>query len=94
MCLKTIKHKKPPTEIKLVKDQSALYTQKILEDINTANIIGKLDSGVNADPNANYNIMESIIINSMQKHSTCKTVKYNKYKHKNIHGSHQELSNH
>ena len=27
LCLKTIKHKKPPTEIKLVKDQSALFTQ-------------------------------------------------------------------
>ena len=82
LCLKTIKHKKPPTEIKLVKDQSALFTQKILEDIKITNIIGKLNSGANADPNANYNIMESIIINSMQKHSTCKTVKYNKYKHK------------
>ena len=45
LCLKTIKHKKPPTEIKLVKDQAALFTQKIFEDINTTNIIGKLYSG-------------------------------------------------
>ena len=79
---KTIKHKKQPTEIKLVEDQSALFTQKI---------IGELDSGVNADPNANHNIMESIIINSMQKRSTCKTVKYNKYKHNKLRGSHKEL---
>ena len=54
LCLKTIKHKRPQTEIKLNKDQSALSTQKIIEDINT-NIIGKLDSCVDADPNANYN---------------------------------------
>ena len=41
-----------------------------------------MDKNLLSDPNHNYDIIESAILNSKQKNLPCKTVRFNKYKHK------------
>ena len=51
-------------------------------DIASKNIFDKLDKDLHADPNVNYNILESEIISSMNCHMEKKIVKFNRKKHK------------
>ena len=51
-------------------------------DIASKNILDRLDKDLHADPNANYKILESEIISSMNCHMEKKIVKFNRKKHK------------
>ena len=51
-------------------------------DIASKNIYEKLNKDIHCNPNENYNILESEIINSMESHMNKKTVKFNRRKHK------------
>ena len=51
-------------------------------DIASKNIVDRLNKDLHADPNANYKILESEIISSMNCHMEKKIVKYNRKKHK------------
>ena len=51
-------------------------------DLSNLNIASKLNQDINADPNTNYNILITHLSTLRDKHFPLKTVKYNKYKHK------------
>ena len=51
-------------------------------DIASKNIYEKLNKDIHCNPNKNYNILESKIINSMESHMNKKPVKFNRRKHK------------
>ena len=56
--------------------------EKFQNDIASKRIYDKLDKNLHADPNTNYKILESEIINSMNCHMEKKIVKFYKKKHK------------
>ena len=49
--------------------------------LNNLMFYGKLNGSPFADPNSNYDILESAIVNSINKHIVRKSVKFNKYQH-------------
>ena len=55
---------------------------KFRNGIEASNIWDKLDKDKFADPNENYHILETEIINQRVKHLPTKIVKYKKHKHK------------
>ena len=55
---------------------------KFRSGIEASNIWDKLDKDNLADPNENYHILETEIINQRLKHLPTKIVKYKKHKHK------------
>ena len=62
------------------KDENAI--QNFCSAITNANIMGKIDSSERACPDQNYNILQDILVQQMNKHLPVKKVKFNKYKHK------------
>ena len=61
---------------------SAESKMNFRNDIASKNIYEKLNKDIHCNPNENYNILESEIINSMESHMNKKTVKFNRRKHK------------
>jgi hypothetical protein len=51
-------------------------------ELDSLDIINKLDRDPLSDPNINYNILESCLIKAQKQHLPIKNVKFNKYKHK------------
>ena len=54
----------------------------LFHDLESKNIMSKLDHSLDADPNSNYEILEQTIIESMDKNMPKTKVKFNKYKTK------------
>ena len=70
-----------PNLVKLkIITQNALLNIK--NDLMMTNIHGQLDQSPSADVNSNYDIMFNGIHRVVDKHISSKTVKFNKYKHK------------
>ena len=57
--------------------------QKVKIEIDSYNCYNKLHKHQNEDPNLNYNIMHEEIMRAKNKYMPIKTMKFNKYKHKN-----------
>ena len=66
-------------KIKII-TQNALLNIK--NDLMMTNIHGQLDQSPSADVNSNYDIMFNEIHRVVEKHISSKTVKFNKFKHK------------
>ena len=73
---------KPKTRYITIYDNREDCKEKFQNDIASKRIYDKLDKNLHADPNTNYKILESEIINSMNCHMEKKVVKFNKKKHK------------
>ena len=56
--------------------------ESLIEDVRLSPIYENMNKDLLSDPNLNYDIMESIILNSKEKYLPSKTVRFNKYKHK------------
>ena len=65
-----------------MKDSLQTYKRELM----SLSIMEKLDKNINSAPNTNYEIPIAKLVNGREKHIPCKLVKYNKYKHKNLHG--------
>ena len=72
----------PPKFIK-INTQSEEAMQKVKIEIDSYNCYNKLHKHQNEDPNLNYNIMHEEIMRAKNKYMPIKTMKFNKYKHKN-----------
>ena len=55
---------------------------KFRNDIIDKRIFNQLNKDLHSNPNANYNLLESEIVHSMNSHLGIKIVKFNKKKHK------------
>ena len=60
--------------------------QNFKNDFESKNIYGILNKELNANFNENYSIFETASIDSMNTHLTKKEVKFNRRKHKRVHG--------
>ena len=63
------------------KDEKSL--RNFHESIVNSNLLSKLDCSTECDPNTNYDIINDTIQTAMDQHLPTKTVKFNRYKHKN-----------
>ena len=55
---------------------------KLYHELQSINIMDMLDQNESIDPNINYNILETILINTFDKHIPFHWVKIHKHKHK------------
>ena len=55
---------------------------KLHNELLSSNIYNLLDKSTSRNPNINYNILENVIISSMDKIMPLKRFKFNKYRHK------------
>ena len=76
---------KPPKYI-TIRIQSQQAISNFVLDITSSDVYNKLNQSPNADPNVNYNMLHEVIKGAKDKHMPYKTVKFKKYKHKNLHG--------
>ena len=71
--------------------QISSHTQNAIDrfycEIESTNILDKMNKDPLADPNDNYNILEKIIYEARHKHLPIKNVKFNRHRHKKICGS-------
>ena len=74
-----VKHQHP--EYVYIKENSKGAVNNFEANLVEQNIYDKLTPETNGDPNVNYNTMHDILIESMKKHFSNKTVKFNKRKH-------------
>ena len=56
--------------------------QNFCDDLSQTNFTDLINNDISADPNANYDIFEKIILNSKEKFLPTKSMRFNKYKHK------------
>ena len=73
---------KPKTRYITIYANKEECKEKFQNDIASKRIHDKLDKNLHADPNTNYKILKSEIINSMNCHMENKVVKFNKNKNK------------
>ena len=66
------------------KNNNVMSMNKFRTGIEVSNLWDKLDKDHFADPNENYHILETELINQRLKHLPTKMVKHNKHKHNNI----------
>ena len=59
-----------------------ISVQKFYDEINNTDIMQRLNTNSDHDPNANYEILENILCDARERFLPEKTVKFNKYKHK------------
>ena len=79
ICLDTINHHNPTPRTIIIKSQPD--PSYVINDSVQSDVYGKLNESPFADPNSNYDILESEIVNSINKHTFRESVKFNKYKH-------------
>ena len=77
---------KPKTRYITIYANREECNEKLQNDITSKRIYDKLDKNLHADPNTNYKILESEIINSINCHMEKKVVKLKKRNTKKIHG--------
>ncbi len=64
------------------KQQNQTNIEKLSTEIANSNLMDKIDMSNTADPNDNYNIINTIIGNAIEKHIPEKVIKFNNNKHK------------
>mgnify|MGYP000297251403 CR=1 FL=1 len=77
-----IKVYKPSPKYIRIRTKNPSSQTEFLQEINASNLYDKLDKNPHADPTANYNMMERICKQALNKHFPSKIVKFNKHKHK------------
>ena len=65
----------------IIEDKSETSINSSITEIESANILEKLDNNLLQDPNITYQIIDNIIQEAKNKHIPTKKVKFNKYKH-------------
>ena len=82
-CLDQINVKDPPPKyIRIMKRTTDIITN--CNEIQNSDLVDKLDSSIDADPNKNYEIVNNIIQSAKEKHMPYVLKKYHKHKHKKI----------
>jgi len=77
-----IKYHKHKTKYITIYNNNDIAKENFRQHIQSQNLYAKLDKNFDADPNANYEIIESAIIHSMNMHMEKREVKFNRKKHK------------
>ena len=75
------KREHPPKYIQ-IRSQNELSLANVNIELHKSNMQEKMDKNILADPNINYSILESAIMQANNKYMPIKTVKFQKYKHK------------
>ena len=75
------KREHPPKYIQ-IRIQNELSLANVNIELHKSNMQEKMDKNILADPNINYSILESAIMQANNKYMPIKTVKFQKYKHK------------
>ena len=65
-----------------IREQDDVSLAKVNTELMNSNLMTKMDLTLLSDPNPNYNLLESEIINANNKFMAIKIVKFKKYKHK------------
>ena len=65
-----------------IREQDDVSLAKVNTELINSNLMTKMDLTLLSDPNPNYNLLESEIINANNKFMAIKIVKFKKYKHK------------
>ena len=73
--------RRTPNKVK-IRVNNKLARKKLCESVGKSHIMEKLNLNKTADPNSNYNIIEDILKKLYEFHFPTKTVRFNKYKHK------------
>ena len=74
------KHYHPKYILQQSKDENSI--QKFSSALTNTDILGKIDTSDHACPDKNYNVIQNIIIDEMDRNLPVKRVRFNKYKHK------------
>ena len=82
ICLEHYTKKQKVSQLIEITNNNIISMNKFRSGIEASNIWDKLDKDNLADPNENYHILETEIINQRLKHLPTKIVKYKKHKHK------------
>ena len=72
-----------PPKFVTVNQNTQNNREKFFEEIRRTDIMTLLNKSETEDPNTNYDILGRILTEAKEKHFKTKTVRYNKYKHKN-----------
>ena len=56
--------------------------KNVFDELNSNNILGSIDTGINGDPDTNYNILHNVIASAIENHMPLKKIRLNKHKHK------------
>ena len=64
-----------------IREQDDVSLAKVNTELMNSNLMTKMDLTLLSDPNPNYNLLESEIINANNKFMAIKIVKFKKYKH-------------
>ncbi len=81
ICLVKLNRNNPPPKFIKIRIQNNKNINSPCTELINSNIINKLNTSPNADPNNNYNILRTLIENATNKHIPDKLVKFNKHKH-------------
>ncbi len=82
LCLNSIKCSDPPPKYVKVRQNKQANIENLINDLQSRQIQDMLNQNPSADPNKNYDVLNSVLEEAMSKHLPTKTVKYNKHKHK------------
>ena len=81
-CLKLSTKLETPPKFVTIEQNDDASVNAFITEIESANILDKLDKSILYDPNKTYATIEKIIQDAKNRHMPTKTVKFNKYKHK------------
>jgi len=81
-CLDYLKLQPNPPKYVTYSIQNENTISLFKEYLTQQQICGKLNTGPNADPDANYDVLHMIIQNGLQQYMPLRTAKFNKHKHK------------
>ena len=81
-CLDQINVKDPPPKYIRIMKQTPDIITNLCNEIRNSDLVDKLDSSIDADPNKNYEIVNNIIQSAKEKHMPYVLKKYHKHKHK------------
>ncbi|ELU04958.1 hypothetical protein CAPTEDRAFT_184962 [Capitella teleta] len=73
---------KPNNKYITIKNRPHNLHEIIKTDLQNMNIMQQMDYNPDTDPSRNYTITHNAISSTIDKHTTTKTVKFNKHKHK------------
>ena len=82
LCLNKVGHKHDKDTAYVVKRHSPKDYENFTEEIKKCNVFDQLDKNPNANPNANFNMLNRVIMDAKDKHLSRKLVKFNKHKHR------------
>ena len=71
-----------PQKYITIKTKSTSAINNFIQDLENSCSLQNFNNNPEVDPNMNYEILHNLISKAMNKHLPCKTVKFQKYKHK------------